>query len=293
MTSHIQLVERQRVIGLDGSPWDPVPVNTWTGMPFEVHRHMRQGEVSQRYNPNPLIFLRRGANGRSRIVSGSRTIDLKVGSGQIDIYGASFQMDHGSWDCTPGQLMALELTRSSMRNLLSAESEHFSLKTVLCGYDLVLAKLIVCIKSEIDDGCPSGGLFADGLCLALLGYLQSHYATSKSTAPPRHRLSRAQMKTLTEFIETRLGSDLRVAELAALVELTPHYLTRLFRNSFGMTPHRYVLQQRLEAAKRMLRTNAAIADVAYSLGFSSQAHFTQAFRRYTGSTPARLRGDNI
>jgi AraC family transcriptional regulator len=291
MTSHIQLVERQRVIGLDGGPWDPVPVNTWTGMPFEVHEHMRQGEVSQRYNPNPLIFLRYGASGRSRIVSGGRTIDLKVESGQIDIYGASFHMDHGSWDCTPGQLMALELTRSSMRDLLSTESEHFSLKTVLCGSDLALAQLIVCIKTEIDSGCPSGGLFADGLCLALLGYLQSHYAASKAMAPPRHCLSRTQMRTLTEFIETRLGTDLRVADLAVLVELSPHYLTRLFRNSFGMTPHRYVLQQRIEAGKRMLRTNAAIADVAYSLGFSSQAHFTQAFRRYTGSTPARLRAE--
>jgi hypothetical protein len=67
MSSHIQLVEDGRVIGLDGRPWAPMPVNAWTGFPFEAHKHMRKGEVAHRYNPNPLVFLRHGARGQARI----------------------------------------------------------------------------------------------------------------------------------------------------------------------------------------------------------------------------------
>jgi AraC family transcriptional regulator len=289
MSSHIQLVENGRVIGLDGRAWAPLPVNAWTGFPFEIHKHMRKGEVADRYNPNPLVFLRNGAWGQSRIVSEKRTYDLTVAPGQVDVFPADFRMDHGWWDCTPGQLLAIELCALPLRELLEEESNLFRLRATLSGCDPSLAQLIECIKTEIDQGCPSGRLFADGLSLALVGYLQARYSADATELHARHSLSQAQIKRIAEFVEAHLGSDLRVTQLAALVKLSPHYFTRLFRTSFGMTPHRYVLQRRLEAARRMLRTDAPIADIAYSLGFSSQAHFTQAFRRHTGSTPARLR----
>jgi AraC family transcriptional regulator len=291
MSSHIQLVEDGRVIGLDGHAWAPARVNTWTGLPFEMHEHMRKGEVAHRYNPNPLVFVRYGARGQSRIVSEKRTYDLTIDCGQVDVFPAGFQMDHGWWDCTPGQLIAVELSAETLHELLQEEGKRFKLKTTLSGCDPSLARLISCIRTEIMQGCLSGGLFADGLSLALVGYLQTRHAAIDAAPPPRHRLSKAQVKLLSDFVEARLGSDLRVVNLAAVVNLSPHYLTRLFSASFGMTPHRYVLQRRLEAGRRMLKTDAPIAHVAYSLGFSSQAHFTAAFRRYTGSTPARLRSE--
>lgn len=289
MSSHIQLVESGRVIGLDGRTWAPMPVNAWTGFPFEVHKHMRKGEVAHRYNPNPLVFLRNGAWGRSRIVSDKNTYDLAVAPGQVDVFPAGFRMNHGSWDCTPGQLFAVELCALPLHELLQEESDLFRLRATLSACDPALAQLLDSIRTEIEQGCPSGRLFADGLSLALVGYLQARYAAADTASQARHRLSQAQIKRIAEFVEAHLGADLRVTELAALVKLSPHYFTRLFRTSFGMTPHRYVLQRRLEAARRMLGTETAIADIAYSLGFSSQAHFTQAFRRYIGTTPARLR----
>ena len=289
MSSHIQLVESGRVIGLDGRPWAPLPVNAWTGFPFEAHKHMRKGEVAHRYNPNPLVFLRYGASGHARIVSDKHTYDLTVAPGQIDVFPAGFRMDHGWWDCTPGQLLAVELCALPLHELLHEEGDLFRLRTTLSGCDPSLAQMIECIRTEIDQGCPSGRLFADGLSLALVGYLQARYSATDATSQPRHSLSQPQIKLIAEFVEAHLGANLRVTQLAALVHLSPHYFTRLFRTSFGMTPHRYVLQRRLEAARRMLRTDTSIADIAYSLGFSSQAHFTQAFRRHTGSTPARLR----
>ncbi len=289
MSSHIQLVENGHAIGLDGSAWAPVPRNAWAGFPFEVHKHVCRSEVTHRYNPNALVFLRDRACGQSRIRSDQHTYNLTIAPGQIDIYPAGFKMDYGWWDCTPGRLLAVELCASQLRELLHEESDRFRLRITLSGCDPSLAQLIRCIRTEVKQHCPSGRLFADGLSLALVGYLQARYPATDTVSQTRHRLSKSQVKLIREFVESRLGSDLRVTELAALVDLSPHYFHLLFRTSFGMTPHRFVLERRMEGARRMLRTETPITDIAYSLGFSSQAHFTQAFRRYTGSTPARLR----
>ena len=81
MPSHIPLVEEDRVIGLDGKPLAPLPVNAWAGLPFEVHPHMRKGEVAHRYNPHPLLLVRLRAHGRSRIRSGLSVFDLSLAPG--------------------------------------------------------------------------------------------------------------------------------------------------------------------------------------------------------------------
>ena len=289
MGSHILLIENGQSIGLDGRSWAPAPRNAWAGFPFEAHKHICRSEVTHRYNPNTLVFLRDRARGQSRIRSDQHTYELAIAPGQVDIYPAGFHMDYGWWDCTPGRLFALELCASQLHELLQEESDKFRLRTTLSCSDPSLAQLIHCIRNEIRQHCPSGRLFADGLSLALVGYLQARYLATDTVSQTRRRLSKFQIKLIVEFVESHLGSDLRVTDLAGLLDLSPHYFHLLFRTSFDMTPHRYVLQRRIDAAQRMLGTELPISDIAYSLGFSSQAHFTQTFRRYTGSTPARLR----
>jgi len=289
VSSHIQLVECGRVIGLDGRPWNPSPRNGWAGFPCELHKHMRRGEVVERYNPNPLVFLRRSAVGASRIQSGRETYSLDIAPGQIDVFPAGFQMDRGWWDCTPGRLIAVELCALQMRALLPESREGLHLDLELSGRDDLLVKLIECIRVEIDEGCPSGKLFADGLCLALVGHLQARYSRKKAAWPLHLRMSKSQVARISDYVEAHIGSDLRVSQLAALVDLSPQHFSRLFKVSVGMTPHRYIMRRRVEAAQRLLRTDATIADIAYVLGFSSQAHFTQVFRRQVGATPSHLR----
>ena len=293
MSSHIQLVECGRVIGLDGRPWNPNPRNQWSGFPCEFHKHMRRAEVVQRYNPNPLVFLRRGAVGKSRIQSGKQTYSLDIAPGQIDVFPAGFQMDRGWWDCTPGRLFAVELCASQMRELLPEKKDGLHLSVELSGHDAPLAKLIECIRVEIDEGCPSGKLFADGLCLALLGHLQSRYSSKEAVWPLNLRLSKSQVARISDYVEAHIGCDLRVPQLAALVDLSPQHFSRLFKVSLGMTPHRYIVSRRVEAAQRLLRTDATIVEIAYALGFATQAHFTQVFRRQVGVTPSSLRSSQF
>jgi AraC family transcriptional regulator len=83
---------------------------------------------------------------------------------------------------------------------------------------------------------------------------------------------------------------LSLAELAAVINISATYFASLFKQAMGITPHQYVIQQRVERAKLMLsKTDLAIADIALQVGFSSQSHLTQQFKRFTGVTPKQVR----
>jgi AraC family transcriptional regulator len=101
-------------------------------------------------------------------------------------------------------------------------------------------------------------------------------------------LSATQVRCLREYIRANLASDLGLAEMAGQVNLSPHYFSMLFKRSFGVSPHSYVLRERIqEAQQRLAAHRMSISEVALSLGFSDQSHFSQAFRKMTGTTPKR------
>src|SRR4051812_20671837 len=172
MPSHIPLLEEDHVIGLDGKPLAPLPVNAWAGLPFEVHPHMRKGEVAHRYNPHPLLLLRLRAHGRARIRSGPSVFDLSLAPGQIDMFSAGFHMDHGWWDCSPGEVLAVDLDPERVHSSFAEETDAIDVRTRLSVRDPVLEALFACIRCEVDSGCASGRLFAEGLSLAVLARLR-------------------------------------------------------------------------------------------------------------------------
>jgi AraC family transcriptional regulator len=107
--------------------------------------------------------------------------------------------------------------------------------------------------------------------------------------PSTERLPDVLRRRLVDYIESHLGADLRIASLASVCGLSGPHFNRVFRHTFCMTPHRYVTQRRLAAARSMLATGQSLATIAYAVGFSSQGHFTQAYRRRYGETPGRSR----
>lgn len=97
-------------------------------------------------------------------------------------------------------------------------------------------------------------------------------------------------RRLLEYIDTRLAEPITLDELAAIAAMSPYHLIRSFKAEMGVTPFRWVLQQRVERARRMLAfTPLPLADIAYACGFSSQSHFSTVFKQETGATPAAYR----
>ena len=89
-----------------------------------------------------------------------------------------------------------------------------------------------------------------------------------------------------------MEDDLSLDEMAESVGLSTAHFARMFRKSTGETPHQFVLRQRLERAKAMLRApDARVLDVAVACGFKTQQHFAQAFRDIWGVSPTGFRQD--
>jgi AraC-like DNA-binding protein len=109
--------------------------------------------------------------------------------------------------------------------------------------------------------------------------------------PRNGLLSMAQQRLIRELVDSELAGELSIERMSALLGMSPFQFSRRFKSSFGVSAHQFVMQRRIEAAAAELRKHPArpIADIALDVGFSNQAHFTAAFRRHTGTTPARAR----
>ncbi|QKC97414.1 helix-turn-helix domain-containing protein [Mesorhizobium sp. NZP2298] len=128
--------------------------------------------------------------------------------------------------------------------------------------------------------------------IAILGIHVLHAYATRTSGPAQFKggLSRQSAQKLREFLSINLTRKISVDELAALAKLSPKHFTQAFSRTFGMAPHRYLLDLRLDHATRLLSDEAmTIAEVAYLSGFSSQSHLTAAMRKYRGTTPTRFR----
>ena len=115
--------------------------------------------------------------------------------------------------------------------------------------------------------------------------------TMQTTAPS---LPSCRVKRVTEYIDQNLDKELGLAELAAIVYMSPYHFARLFKCSTGLPPHRFVVQQRIARASAFLATaEISIAQVSRLVGFRTPSHFTTVFRRVRGVTPRGYRTESL
>jgi AraC family transcriptional regulator len=106
----------------------------------------------------------------------------------------------------------------------------------------------------------------------------------------RHALDDSRLERVIAFVEAHIEDDIGLDDLAGAACLSPFHFTRMFGRRTGLSPGRYLARRRLQRAESMLAaTDMKIGEIALACGFSSQANFTRAFRRSTGTTPAAFR----
>ncbi len=157
--------------------------------------------------------------------------------------------------------------------------------------DLHLQQIAMLLLAELKSNGIIGRLYVESLTQVLVIHLLRHYsAVTQTITPKQESLTRVQLRQAIDYIHTHLERDLSLIELASVVNISPTYFASLFKRATGISPHQYVIQQRVERAKLMLsKTHLAIADIALEVGFSSQSHLTQQFKRLTGMTPKQVR----
>lgn len=156
--------------------------------------------------------------------------------------------------------------------------------------DPQIQRIATALRAELEMGCPGGQLLGESLAVALTAHVFTQYGNQRQVEPQAHGLSRSNLRRVLAFIDAHLAQELTLSTLASVTSLSPHYFALQFRRSIGVSPHQYVIQQRIETAKRLLlNSDTALAEVAGSVGFANQSHFNLHFKRLVGVTPGQYR----
>lgn len=99
-----------------------------------------------------------------------------------------------------------------------------------------------------------------------------------------------RMKRVVDFVDTHLDRRITLPDMAATARLTRMHFAAQFRAATGVRPHDYLLRRRIDRACSLLReSQLPLVEIALSVGFQTQAHFTTVFKRFAGDTPCRWR----
>ena len=167
------------------------------------------------------------------------------------------------------------------------EVDAIELVPHLAKPDPLIYGLALALKTELESNQLDGRLYTDSLTTTLVTHLLRHYCARKNTIPTYFGgLPKSQLRQVIEYIYDHLDQGLTLAELAAVVQMSPNYFVSLFKQSIGVTPHQYVIYCRVEQAKKLLQQGElTIAEIANSLGFAHQSHLNYHFKRLVGVTP--------
>jgi AraC family transcriptional regulator len=95
---------------------------------------------------------------------------------------------------------------------------------------------------------------------------------------------------VVEYIQGHLDEDLSLSKIANELVMSQYYFCHLFKRSTGVSPHQYLIKQRVEKAKHLLKkTEQKVTSVALECGFANQSHFAKCFHQCTGLNPKEFR----
>ena len=279
------------IVGVDGKPLLTCP-RDWNGPLLERKEIPGALECGAQYSGMPIVIVPLRGHGKRRFRSGSTIQEFYTAQPNILIYGETFERDHGRWDGEPGESITLRLPSRVLNRY--GQDDRYRFDTRFNNVDPTLRNAITALAEEVQCGFPNGRLYAEGLSISIVGWLMTHYgAKSPAVASPKRGLSAVHQARIEEFIDSHLDQNISIECMAAQVSMSPRLFSRVFPVAYGESPHRYVTLKRLARAKQLLsiRPNLTILDVALRTGFSSQAHFCFAFRKFFGGTPTAWRND--
>jgi AraC family transcriptional regulator len=169
-------------------------------------------------------------------------------------------------------------------------SYDFEELLLLTRSDKLVLEIALALKNHLAEGNHQCRLYIESMTRSLAIHLLTLCRSIPGDSNKTTGLSQKQTKQVMEYIRNHLPEDLSLSELAACIALSPYHFARLFKQTTGITPHQYVICQRVEKAKELLRQRElSVTEIALVCGFAHQGHLSKHFKRIIGLTPTAFR----
>jgi AraC family transcriptional regulator len=263
----------------------------WSGFPIGwVEASPAAAAGAHTVDKTLLAMLDTGA-ARAEFGYTRRSACLDLSAGAMGLFVAGTDMHHCRWRCDDGvRRIMIELRPDRLADPLLAEQLHRApLQTQLEFRDDGLAAVLRSIVREVAAGCPNGALYAESLSLGIALRLQQR-GSGAPCSRERGKLSAVQAQRIEELVRSQLAKPISLRTLADAAGFSSAQFVRLFKNTFGCTPHHYVLRTRLARSRDLvLGSSLPLATIADEAGFASQSHMTSAFVRAYKTPPGQMR----
>ncbi|GAA1650038.1 helix-turn-helix domain-containing protein [Actinoplanes couchii] len=155
--------------------------------------------------------------------------------------------------------------------------------------DAYVSASLFALQRALESG--TAGLYADAVAGALLTHLvHTGLPIRAGTSADSGPLGRRELARVVEYMRAHLGGNVQLDELAALANVSKFHFLRMFTQSTGLTPHRYLTRERMRHGAGLLRrTDLSVRQIAVLCGYASASRFAAAFRREYGISPAAYR----
>src|SRR5215510_5448480 len=261
-----------------------------------IHFRHTSREVVIPASDDHCIVKNLGGSLSANVYPGKRRFEGKMLSGEIAIIPAG-----SSWVCRSEGAESPTILLLYMRPLFvrSAGGEldfaHEGGLTPQIGFrDKHICHVAMSLLHELNEANLVGRLYADSLATGLAIQLVRLYSMLKDVHVGHGGMAPHKLRKAIALIEHHLSDEeegrVALRAVAQDVSMSYFHFSRAFKQSMGMTATNFIAERRIERAKKMLEeTELPISEIALRSGFSSQSHFTTAFRRLAGATPKAFR----
>ncbi|MGF1487247.1 MAG: helix-turn-helix domain-containing protein [Prochloraceae cyanobacterium] len=262
----------------------------WKDLLLEYHRQP-SGEYQEVYSPGHGIVIITKIEKQNQIETffESKIYKSPLRVGDAAIVPANI-IHKAGWH-GERELISIGFDRQIFATTIedTAKFDRATLIPQLPVCDPLIAQIGLALKTAIENNANSR-LYVETMTNALAVHLLQYYSTERPILKEyKSGLSRRDLKKVVDYIEANLDLDLSLQDLANLVHISPHYFSSLFKQSTGLTPHKYVIKTRIELAKTLLlQRKTTIADIAKTVGFANQSHLNLHFKRQVGVTPKQF-----
>jgi AraC family transcriptional regulator len=275
----------QPILSSENQGWENIWLEEFQHPPGEGTSYYRdEHAICVSLAPRPVPLLQ---------IQGGKSYTGLYGKGDLSITPAKTPF-FARWDLEDHYLLiriASDFIQHVARETIDTNTEQLELITEFRTRDRHIESIAMMLFSELKQENLGGRLYIESLANVLAVHLLRQYSAIKPRLTLYNGgLPQRQLIQILEYIDANLHEDIKLADLAQLLGMSQFHFSHLFKQAMGIAPYQYLLQQRIERAKQLLKkSDRSIIEIALVCGFNSHSHLSKQFRQITGMTPKAYR----